>query len=149
MYEKVMALLMNNSRLRSFIWILSYAIGNCSEIHGSKWSISSLFWKSNKTWQNRLFERLRCSSIYVLPMKKRRLKNIVSLKCGKTRFVSAYSMFFYNEKCLNSSPDTEGGGVAVKFSAEKKRRWTGPHGKLVNVFVSITFLLRAWHFPLG
>ena len=28
MHEKVRALLMNNSRLRSFIWIPSYAIGN-------------------------------------------------------------------------------------------------------------------------
>ena len=78
---------MNNSRLRSFIWIPPYAIGKCSEIQRSKWSILSLFSKSRRRWQNKFLERFRCSNIHVLPTTKRAEKHrMISLKCGKIRF---------------------------------------------------------------
>ena len=98
---------MNNSRFRSFIWIPSYAIGNCSEISRSKWSILSLISKSNRTSQNKSFINFRCSNVYVLPMKKWSLKNIAWFHENLIFFV------FYNEKWW----------------------WAEPHGKLLNVFI--------------
>ena len=75
--------------------------------HASKWSILSLFSKSNRTLQNKFFVSFRCSNMYVLPMKKWSLKNIVWFHENPRFFV------FYNEKWW----------------------WTGPQGKLLNVFV--------------
>ena len=45
---------------------------------------------------------------------------MISLKCGKTQCYSEYARFFvfYNEKYLKSDPAAEGGGGAIKFSAE-------------------------------
>ena len=113
---------MNNSRLRNFSWIPSCAIGECSEIPRSKWSILSIFSKSNRTWQNRFFERFRCSNIYVLPMKKWRLKNIVWFHKNAEKhdvFPNTLGLFvFYDEKYWKSVPAAKGGWGANKFSAE-------------------------------
>ena len=45
---------------------------------------------------------------------------MISLKCGKTRFSSEYPrcFVFYKEKYLKTAPAAEGGGGAIKFSAE-------------------------------
>ena len=45
---------------------------------------------------------------------------MISGKCGKTRVFSEYPRFvvFYHEKYLKSAPAAEGGGGAIKFSAE-------------------------------
>ena len=126
---------MNNSRFRSLIWIPSYAIGICSEIPRSEWSILSLFSKSNRKLQNKFFVSFRCSNIYVLPMKKWRMTNIAWFheNAEKHDWFFGVPYFFLTKNTWKGHPPPQAAGAQRSFL----QKWwcTGPHGKLLNVFV--------------
>ena len=114
---------MNSLRLRSFIWIPSYAIGKCLEIPRSKLSILSLFFFRNPIGHCKtgLLKDFDAQTYMLCQCQNEGCKTSYDFKrMRKTRFVpnTLVFVFFYNEKYVKSAPAAEGGGGEIKFSAE-------------------------------
>ena len=104
------------------------------------------FSKSDRTWRNKFFERFRCSNIYVLPMKNRRLKNIVWFHEN----VEKHSFFpntlgflvFKMKNTWKAPPRPKAAVVAINFFC----RNNGEKGYMANCWVYLFFALEKTEF---